>query len=78
VGHISPEAAAGGPIALIAEGDTIRIDLPRKRITLEVDRGELGRRKKEWRPPEPKIKHGYAYRYAKQVSSASTRAILTG
>jgi dihydroxy-acid dehydratase len=76
VGHVSPEAAAGGPIALIQEGDTIRIDLPRKRITLEVARPELARRKKEWHPPEPKIKHGYAYRYSRLVTSASTGAIL--
>jgi dihydroxy-acid dehydratase len=76
IGHISPEAAAGGPIALVREGDTIRIDLPRRRMTLEVDRTELARRRKEWQAPEPKIKHGYAYRYSRLVSSASTGAIL--
>jgi dihydroxy-acid dehydratase len=76
IGHISPEAAAGGPIALVQEGDTIRIDLPRKRITLEVDRSELARRKKAWRAPEPKIKHGYAYRYSQLVTSASTGAVF--
>lgn len=76
LGHISPEAAAGGPIALVRDGDTIRIDLPRKKITLEVDKAELARRKKEWRAPEPKIRHGYAARYAAQVTSASTGAIL--
>jgi dihydroxy-acid dehydratase len=76
IGHISPEAMEGGPIALVKEGDTIDIDIPNKRITLKVSDEELKERQKEWHPPEPKIKEGYVYRYAQMVSSASTGAVL--
>jgi dihydroxy-acid dehydratase len=77
IGHISPEAADGGPIAFIQEGDRIRIDIPQKTLTLLVDEAELTTRKKSWRPPEPKIKHGYAARYSRMVSSGSTGAVCT-
>jgi dihydroxy-acid dehydratase len=77
IGHISPEAADGGPIAFIQEGDRIRIDIPQKTLTLLVDEAELATRKKSWRPPEPKIKHGYAARYSRMVSSGSTGAVCT-
>ena len=76
IGHVSPEAAAGGPIALVREGDRIAIDIPGHSITLLVDEDELARRKAEWACPEPKIKTGYLARYAKLVSSADKGAIL--
>jgi len=76
IGHISPEAALGGPIALVKEGDLISIDIPAKRVTLEVDKEELKRRKKAWSPPEPKIKHGYALRYSRLVTSGATGAVF--
>jgi dihydroxy-acid dehydratase len=75
VGHVSPEAAEGGPIAVVKEGDRIRIDLRRKRIDLLIPEDELKARLSAWRPPEPKIKEGYLYRYSKMVTSASTGAI---
>ncbi len=77
IGHISPEAADGGPIAFIQEGDRIRIDIPQKTLTLLVEEAELAQRKAAWRPPEPKIKHGYAARYSRMVSSGSTGAVCT-
>ena len=76
LGHISPEAADGGPIGLIKEGDTIYIDIPAKSIQLEVDDEELEKRRQDWQPPEPKITTGYVSRYAKQVTSGSTGAVL--
>ncbi len=76
VGHISPEAMEGGPIALVKEGDTIELDIPRRTITLKVDARELKRRKEAWRPPEPKIKKGWLNRYARVVTSANTGAVL--
>ncbi|HZE21277.1 MAG TPA: dihydroxy-acid dehydratase [Desulfobaccales bacterium] len=75
IGHISPEAADGGPIALVKEGDRIKIDIPRKTLTLLVKEGELARRREAWRPPEPKIKHGYAARYSRMVTSGSQGAV---
>ncbi len=76
LGHVSPEAAVGGPIGLIKEGDTIYIDIPAKSIQLEVEDDELERRRQDWQPPEPKITTGYVARYAKQVTSGSTGAVL--
>ncbi|MFC1843400.1 dihydroxy-acid dehydratase [Thermodesulfobacteriota bacterium] len=76
LGHISPEAAVGGPIALVKEGDIIHIDIPAKKIELKVDAAELESRLREWLPPEPKITTGYVARYAKLVTSGSTGAIL--
>lgn len=76
IGHISPEAMEGGPIALIKEGDEIFIDIPKRKITLKVSMAELGRRKKKWRRPPPKIKSGYLTRYSKLVSSADEGAVL--
>ena len=75
IGHISPEAAEGGPIALVKEGDRIRIDIPAKTLTLLVDDAELARRQAAWQAPEPKIKHGYASRYSRMVSSGSQGAV---
>lgn len=76
IGHISPEAADGGPIALIKEGDRIRIDIPGKRIDLLVSDAELAERKAVWQAPQPKITKGYLSRYARMVKSASTGAIV--
>ena len=76
IGHVSPEAAVGGTIALVEEGDLISIDIPRCKIQLEVSEEELARRKAAWVCPEPKIKTGYLARYAKLVSSADKGAIL--
>jgi len=77
IGHVSPEAMAGGMIGLVCEGDLISIDIPNKNITLKVSEDELAQRKQNWHPAEPKIKTGYMARYARQVSSANTGAILT-
>ncbi len=76
IGHISPEAAEGGPIALVQEGDIISINIPERKIGLEVDEAELERRKATWQRPEPKIKEGYLARYAKMVSSGARGAIV--
>jgi dihydroxy-acid dehydratase len=76
LGHISPEAAEGGPIALVHEGDIISIDIPAKKIELKVDDAELKRRLQEWQPPKPNITSGYVARYAKLVTSGSTGAVL--
>ncbi|MFH7327081.1 dihydroxy-acid dehydratase [Desulfurivibrio sp. C05AmB] len=76
IGHVSPEAADGGPIALVAEGDEISIDIPNHRLELQVAADELEKRRQAWTPPPPKITTGYAARYAAMVSSGSTGAIL--
>ena len=76
IGHISPEAADGGPIALVRTGDVIEIDIPNKRLDMKVSEDELKRRKAEWQPPKPKITTGYLARYAALVTSAATGAVL--
>jgi dihydroxy-acid dehydratase len=76
LGHCSPEAAAGGPIALVQPGDSISIDIPNRKLELEVPEAELARRKAAWRCPPPKINYGYLARYAAQVTSADTGAVL--
>jgi dihydroxy-acid dehydratase len=76
IGHISPEAAEGGLIALVKEGDIIEIDIPAKKLTLQVDQTTLDKRRAAWKPPALKIKAGYASRYAKMVTSASTGAVF--
>jgi dihydroxy-acid dehydratase len=76
VGHISPEAMEGGPIALVREGDKIKLDIPDRKIELKVDDRELERRKQKWKPPKPKIQEGWLSRYAKVVTSANTGAVL--
>jgi dihydroxy-acid dehydratase len=76
IGHVSPEAQEGGPIAAVTEGDKIRIDIPAKSLELLVDKAEIEKRLKEWKHPDYRIKEGYLYRYAKQVTSASTGAIF--
>ncbi len=76
IGHVSPEAAAGGNIALVEEGDRIAIDIPNCTIELKVSDAELAERRAKWVCPEPKVKTGYLARYAKLVSSADKGAIL--
>jgi len=76
IGHVSPEAAAGGPIALVEDGDEITIDIPRRRLTLHVDRKELARRRKGWKPPAPKVATGWLARYAEMVTSGAEGAVL--
>ena len=76
IGHISPEAAEGGPIAFVENGDKIKIDLPNRGIHLLVDEEELARRKVGWTEPEPKVKKGYLARYSKLVTSANTGGVM--
>lgn len=76
IGHVSPEAAVGGPIALIKEGDIISIDIPANKIDVEVSEEEMQKRKSEWKPRAPKITTGYLARYASLVTSGNTGAIL--
>jgi dihydroxy-acid dehydratase len=76
IGHISPEAQAGGPIALVKEGDIIEIDINNNTINLDVSDEILADRKKKWSQPDFKVKEGYLYRYAKMVTSASKGAVL--
>ena len=76
IGHISPEAAAGGPLALVQEGDLISINIPERHLDLQVSEAELARRRKALSPFSPKITRGYLGRYARQVASANRGAIL--
>jgi dihydroxy-acid dehydratase len=76
IGHISPEAARGGPIAFLREGDTVSIDIPGRSLNALVSEGELARRKAEWTPPPPKVRSGYLVRYARLVGSAAGGAVL--
>ena len=76
IGHVSPEAAVGGPIALVEEGDLIQIDIPNLSIHLDVSDEELAKRKENWTPREPKVTTGYLARYAAMVTSGNRGAIL--
>ena len=76
IGHVSPEAAVGGPTALVEEGDIIKINIPENRLELAVSDEELARRKANWTPREPKVKTGYLARYASMVTSGNRGAIL--
>ncbi|MBQ1548213.1 MAG: dihydroxy-acid dehydratase [Lachnospiraceae bacterium] len=76
IGHVSPEAAVGGPIALVHEGDIIAIDIPNMKLELKVSDEELAKRKAEWTPREPKVTTGYLARYASMVTSGNRGAIL--
>lgn len=76
IGHVSPEAAEGGPIALVRDGDTIQIDLNKKSIDIAVPEAELARRKATWREPKPKITEGYMARYARMVTGAASGAVF--
>ena len=76
IGHVSPEAARGGNIALIKDGDMIDIDSPAGTLNVRVSEEELNERRKSWQAPEPKVKKGYLARYANAVSSASEGAVV--
>ena len=76
IGHVSPEAAVGGPIALVEEGDMIKIDIPGLKLELDVSEEELAERKAKWQPREPKVTTGYLARYASMVTSGNRGAIL--
>ena len=76
IGHVSPEASAGGPIAILKDGDTIIIDIPNRKIEIKLSKVEIEKRFKNWKPVAPKIKTGYLSRYSKMVSSADMGAVL--
>ena len=76
IGHISPEAAAGGPIAFVKDGDLIEIDIPNRKINLKVSDAEMAKRKKNFKAPAPRYKSGYLAKYAKLATSADTGAVL--
>ncbi len=76
IGHVSPEAAVGGPVALVEEGDIIKIDIPNLKLELAVSDEELSRRRENWQPREPKVTSGYLARYASMVTSGNRGAIL--
>ncbi|MBI5560230.1 MAG: dihydroxy-acid dehydratase, partial [Deltaproteobacteria bacterium] len=76
VGHISPEAMEGGPIALVKDGDAIFLDIPGRKIELKVEERELKKRKSLWAAPSPKITKGWLARYAKVVTSANPGAVV--
>jgi dihydroxy-acid dehydratase len=78
IGHVAPEAALGGPIALVAEGDEIIIDVDRHALDLNVPAAVLAERRAKWRAPAPRYKGGVMAKYAAMVSSASLGAVTTG
>jgi dihydroxy-acid dehydratase len=77
VGHVSPEAAEGGPIAFVEEGDDVTIDIDAGTITLAVTEERLAMRRREWTPPPPNVTSGYLVRYARMVSSADAGAVVS-
>ena len=78
IGHICPEAAEGGPIALIQDGDIINIDIPNRKLNVKISEEEMNRRVENWQPLKPKVKDGFLALYSKIVRSASEGAILRG
>ena len=76
IGHVSPEAAVGGPIALVEEGDIIQINIPELTLQLDVSDEVLEERRKNWTPREPKVTTGYLARYAAMVTSGNRGAVL--
>ena len=76
IGHVSPEAAVGGPIGLLKNGDVIEIDIPNNRINVQLSDEELAKRREQWQPPEPRITKGYLAKYASMATSADTGAVL--
>ncbi|HSR88718.1 MAG TPA: dihydroxy-acid dehydratase, partial [Pontiella sp.] len=78
IGHVSPEAAEGGPIGLIREGDIIEIDIPNNRLSVQLSDEELAERRKAWKEPEPRFTSGWLSRYAKMATNASSGAVLKG
>ncbi|NJD53989.1 MAG: dihydroxy-acid dehydratase [Candidatus Methanoperedens sp.] len=76
IGHVSPEAAVGGPIAHVREGDTIEIDIPGRMLNLNISKEEFEQRQRSWKPPAPKVTKGYLARYQKMVGSADKGAVI--
>jgi dihydroxy-acid dehydratase len=76
-GHVAPEAAVGGPIALVREGDTITFDVTARRLTVEVDEAELARRRAAWKPLPPRYTRGVFAKYVASVSSAAEGAVTS-
>ena len=76
IGHVSPEAAVGGPIALVEEGDIIKINIPENTLDVDISAEEMEARRQKWQSREPKVTTGYLARYANMVTSGSTGAIL--
>jgi dihydroxy-acid dehydratase len=76
IGHVSPEAAVGGPIGLLKKGDIIEIDIPRNKINVKLSAKELAARKKKWKPRKPNITTGCLAKYASMATSADTGAVL--
>jgi len=76
IGHVSPEAAAGGPIGLLRPGDRIRIDIDKRLLEVDLSEAELKARRAAWKAPEPRVKTGWLYRYSKMVTSGSQGAVL--
>lgn len=76
IGHVSPEAAVGGPIALVEEGDIIQINIPENTIQMKVTEEELAKRRENWKPREPQVTTGYLSRYRELVTSGNRGAIL--
>jgi dihydroxy-acid dehydratase len=77
IGHVAPEAAVGGPIALVRDGDRIKIDIPARKLELEVPADELEARRSDWTPPPCRVSGGYLGRYAEMVTSANTGAVFS-
>jgi dihydroxy-acid dehydratase len=77
IGHVSPEAAAGGTIGLVEDGDIISISIPERTIQLDISNSEIEKREKRWKPREPKYKTGWLARYSKMATSADTGGILS-
>jgi dihydroxy-acid dehydratase len=78
VGHVSPEAMDGGPIAVIESGDSIEIDIPNRKLTLEIEESEISKRLLDWSPPEPKVKKGFLAIYARTVGPVDRGASFGG
>jgi len=76
IGHVSPEAAEGGPIGLLRDGDLIRIDIPQRKLDLLLPEKEMQARRSQWQPPVPRVKRGFMALYSKIVSSAHEGAYL--
>ncbi|WP_018703383.1 dihydroxy-acid dehydratase [Anaeromusa acidaminophila] len=76
IGHISPEARDGGPLAFVQNGDTIEIDIPGRKLNVAISDDEMAKRKAAWQPPAPKVDKGYLVRYARMVTSANSGAVL--
>ncbi len=76
IGHVSPEAAAGGTIGLLTNGDMIDIDIPNRKLSVRLSDEELAERRANWSPPKPRVSKGWLARYAAMVTSADTGAVL--